>query len=52
MRIIKTTISPDSWEDNGGKGTINPFNGLIVVYNTPLVHQQIAGFVEEEGLGP
>jgi len=52
LRIIKTTISPDSWEDNGGKGTINPFNGLIVVYNTPLVHQQIAGFVEEEGLGP
>jgi hypothetical protein len=52
LRIIKTTISPDSWEDNGGKGTINPFNGVIVVYNTPLVHQQIAGFVEEEGLGP
>jgi uncharacterized membrane protein YgcG len=50
LKIIKTTIAPDSWDDAGGKGTINPFNGVIVVYNSPLVHQQIAGFVEEEGL--
>lgn len=50
LKIIRTTIAPDSWDEAGGKGTINPFNGVIVVYNSPLVHQQIAGFVEEEGL--
>ncbi len=48
LDIIQTTIEPDTWEKAGGKGTIHQFNGTIVVYNSPLVHQQIAGFVEEE----
>jgi hypothetical protein len=49
--MITLTIAPDTWEKAGGKGSIHTFNGLVVVYNSPLVHQQIAGFVEEEGLG-
>ena len=51
IEMITLTIAPDTWEKAGGKGSIHTFNGLVVVYNSPLVHQQIAGFVEEEGLG-
>ncbi len=53
VNMIKKTIEPDSWEEGGesGRGQIHPFGGMIVVYNTAFVHQQIAGFVEEEELG-
>jgi hypothetical protein len=52
--IIMNAIEPDSWaESGGGRGTIYDFNGMLIIYNTPLVHQKIGGFVEEEGFqGP
>ena len=51
--IIMNTIEPDSWAETAGDGTIYDFNGMLIIYNTPLVHQKIGGFVEEEGFqGP
>ena len=40
---IVSTIEPDSWNANGGLGSIVAFNGRIVVRNSPLVHQKIGG---------
>jgi hypothetical protein len=51
IEIIQQTIEPDSWQVNNGKGTIHDFNGMLIVYNTLQVHQQIGGFVEELELG-
>ena len=48
IQVISSSIEPDSWAAAGGRGTIYDFNGMIIVYNTPLVHQQIGGFVEQE----
>mgnify|MGYP000985196071 CR=1 FL=1 len=44
---IITTIEPGTCAVNGGRGTIVPFNGLLIVRNSPLVHQQIAGPIRE-----
>ncbi|MBW7907001.1 MAG: hypothetical protein LC135_11785 [Phycisphaerae bacterium] len=47
MQVIVATIEPGSWAENGGQGTIASFRGLLVVRNSPLVHQQIGGAIVE-----
>ena len=46
--VITNTIEPDSWAVNGGAGTIAPFKGMLVVRNTPSVHQKISGPLSEQ----
>lgn len=45
--LIRNTVEPDSWDTNGGLGTISPFRRTIVVRNSILVHQRLGGFIEE-----
>lgn len=47
--LIKTTIQPTTWNDNGGLGEIQPhFSNLsLVVSQTRTVHEQIAQLLEE-----
>lgn len=40
---IVTAVEPDSWVDNGGRGSIMAYGDMLVVRNSPLVHQQIGG---------
>jgi hypothetical protein len=47
IALIVQTVEPDSWADNGGLGTIQPFRNLLVVRNNILVHQALGGYVEE-----
>lgn len=47
IHIITTTIEPDSWAGAGGRGTIAAFQNKLVVRNSPLVHQRIAGPIEQ-----
>lgn len=48
INLIIQTVEPDSWDENGGRGTIHSYNKLLVVYNNILVHQKLGGYVEEE----
>jgi hypothetical protein len=43
--LITRTIEPDSWAENGGRGTISYFAPVhaLVVRNTIHVHEQIGG---------
>jgi hypothetical protein len=45
IQLIQTTIEPDSWAINGGRGTINYFAPLqvLVIRQTGEVHHQIGG---------
>ena len=43
VRLIRDTIDPDSWIDNGGRGRIVFWRGQIVVFNNIFVHQRLAG---------
>jgi hypothetical protein len=43
LTLIKETISPDIWSDNGGIATIRYFNGSIVVRAPKYVHEAIGG---------
>lgn len=47
VTLITDTIEPDSWQQNGGRGSVRAFRNLLIVHNTPLVHQRIAGPVPE-----
>ncbi len=39
--LITSTIQPDSWQDQGGPGSIDPFRGLLVVSQKLDVHEEI-----------
>lgn len=41
--VITSTIEPESWTVNGGKGTINYYKGKLVVRNSLEVHQLLGG---------
>lgn len=43
--VITTSIEPESWSQNGGKGVIRTFDGKLIVHNTIAVHQKIGGRV-------
>ncbi len=47
--LITSTISPDSWEINGGNGAIEPFvaNLSLVVSQTQDVHEQIRDLLDQ-----
>lgn len=49
IELIKTTISPDSWDDTGGAGAIEPFpiNLSLVISQTQDVHEQIADLLDQ-----
>lgn len=58
IEVIRQTIAPDTWVENGGKGTIRRIGGLrfadgaaldgaLVVRQTPAVHQQLQKFLDE-----
>ena len=49
IELITATISPDSWEDVGGEGSIQgyPTNLSLVVSNTQDVHEQIADLLDQ-----
>ncbi len=41
ISVIENTIEPESWQANGGRGSVRAYNGFLIIRNTPLVHQQI-----------
>lgn len=41
MDILTSTVAPQSWDDVGGPGSVQPFTGLLVISQTESVHGQI-----------
>lgn len=39
--LITSTVSPDSWTDNGGSGSISIFRGLLIVSQAEDVHNDV-----------
>lgn len=47
VEMIPQFIEPDSWKDAGGDGVIRAVSGTLVMYQTPEVHRQTRGFLQE-----
>jgi len=49
IELITATIQPDSWDDVGGAGSVQPFqtNLSLVVSQTQEVHEQIVDLLEQ-----
>ena len=45
--LISATISPKSWEANGGQGTISHFDQRLVVWQNREVHERIAALLAD-----
>jgi len=48
-QLLTSTVSPDSWEENGGPGAIQKYanNLSLVISNTLQVHEQIADLLDQ-----
>jgi type II secretory pathway component GspD/PulD (secretin) len=48
IKLITSTVQPESWEDNGGAAMVayNPIGMALVVQQTPNAHEQIAALLE------
>jgi general secretion pathway protein D len=49
IELITSTISPQTWDEVGGPGTVSPFptNLSLVISQTQEVHEQIADLLEQ-----
>ncbi len=45
--LIQKLVVPDSWQANGGRGSIQPQDGVLVIVQTGAVHYQIITFCEK-----
>ena len=49
INLITSTVSPNSWDEVGGPGAVESFNGnlSLVISNTQEVHDQIADLLDQ-----
>jgi hypothetical protein len=47
LKIITTTIEPDSWDAGGGYGSILEYQGALIVSQTQDVHQQLQQLLDD-----
>ncbi len=48
MDLIRASIEPDAWHARGGlTGSMNEYNGLLVIRHTPETHERIAEFLDQ-----
>ncbi len=48
MDIIRQTVEPDSWRENGsGEGALRELNGQLIVYNTSDAHREIVDLLTQ-----
>lgn len=46
--LIQTTISPETWRDNGGDvGSLSELSGTLIVKQTPKNHKEIQGLLSK-----
>ncbi|MGE5192359.1 MAG: permease prefix domain 1-containing protein [Deltaproteobacteria bacterium] len=45
-QVIATTIDPESWDSNGGNGSVVQYHELLVVKNSQAVHGKIKALLE------
>ena len=45
--LVRLLVAPESWQSGGGRGTIEPDQGALVVMQTGDVHQQVLVFCEK-----
>ena len=50
LAILKSTVSPESWDETGGHGVIVPTDGepaRLVIAQTQRVHEQIVDLLAQ-----
>lgn len=45
--VIQSSVEPESWQDNGGRGTVRHYRGTLVVLQTTKVHQAVERLLAE-----
>ncbi len=47
INVISSTVEPESWQEVGGPGSIEPHDGMLIVNQTEAVHKKIAQLLDE-----
>lgn len=51
IQLVQENVSPDSWLDNGGQGTISGFRGLLIVSQCERMHDEVEALLKEIRIG-
>jgi hypothetical protein len=43
--LVRRLVTPDSWDEVGGPGSLSEFQGLLIVTQTPKVHAELEPFL-------
>jgi hypothetical protein len=49
IEIITATIQPDTWDENGGAGSVRFYKGALIISTTPGVHREIERLLADLG---
>lgn len=44
--LVTRTIAPETWLEGGGDGTAIQYNGVLVIRNSQVVHEQVRSFLK------
>jgi hypothetical protein len=47
IEAIILTIYPDTWDENGGPGSITVLGGMLIVRQHPIIHKELGLLLEE-----
>ncbi len=47
QEIIRQTVEPDSWRENGGEASLRELNGQLIIYNTSDAHRQVTDLLSQ-----
>ncbi len=47
VRLLLGSIKPDSWQHNGGPGSVSYYRGLLIVWQSDPRHREINDFLEQ-----
>lgn len=48
VNMIQASVAPETWDVNGGRGSVRAFQGMLVIRNTLKVHQLIGGRIRDD----
>jgi hypothetical protein len=46
-QVIVSTIHPETWSEGGGSGSIQEFNGLLIVKHSQAIHREIHELLDQ-----
>ena len=49
IKLLTATVAPESWGELGGAGSIERYEGILIISNTRFIHAKVEAFLRDLG---